>query len=560
MGIAALALSCVSFGPVAAQTANSTNAEPGRIEKRIHKPTQVQPEPARPVLPAIPGKPRAPVEGESRFVLAGVQIDGAKVYDIAAFAPLYEPYLAKEIGAAEIQKLVTAIAAKYRGDGYFLTQVTASPQDLALGILRIKIVEGRVARVSFPGADARRQPELARYVAKIKALRPARLAEVERYMMLIDDLPGVSIDGSVKPIDKDAGTYELVLAIDQAAFDGYVSVDNRGTRAVGRYQALVNGNLNALFSARDRTGLTLFTIPATPKELAYVEITHEERIGSEGMRAWASASHSEVDAGGIFAADNLGSRSTRGGVGLSYPLVRSRDHNLSLFGKFDVVNQRQDLDDVRNFDDRLRVLRIGADYNLNDDLGGQNAVSAELSRGLDVFGASDGIYAGQSRASSRADGHAVFTKLTVSATRRQKLGDKWAVQLSVAGQKSDERLLSNEEFYIGGAQFGRAFDSGEISGDDGAAASAELQYGEFLSLPYLDSYQVYGFYDFGIVWETAATNFNGRTSLTSAGGGLRLGIAKAVFGGLEVAKPLNRIVANEGDKGPRVFFYLLSRY
>ena len=245
---------------------------------------------------------------------------------------------------------------------------------------------------------------------------------------------------------------------------------------------------------------------------------------------------------------------------MSYPLLRSRDHNLRLFGKFDVVNQRQDANDVRNFDDRLRVLRFGVDYGLNDSLDGQNALGIEISRGLDVLGASDGNYVGQSRAKSRNDGHAVFTKMTLNATRRQKLGDKWALQLSVAGQKSDERLLSSENFYIGGAQFGRAYDSGEISGDDGAAASAEIQYGEFLSLPYLDSYQFYGFYDFGIVWETEATDFNGRTTLTSTGGGVRLGITKNIFGGLEVAQPLGRIVTNEGDKGPRVFFYMLSRY
>jgi hemolysin activation/secretion protein len=312
--------------------------------------------------------------------------------------------------------------------------------------------------------------------------------------------------------------YELEIAIDMDRFESVTSIDNRGTRAVGRYQALLSGGLNALYSTGDRTGVTLFTIPATPKELAYVEITQEQQFGTEGLKGWFTASHSEVDAGSVYSTSDLGSRSTRGLLGLSYPLLRSRDHNLRLFGKFDAVNQRQDVNDVRNFDDRLRVLRFGVDYGLNDSLNGQNALGIEISRGLDVLGASDGNYAGQSRAKSRTDGHAVFTKLTLNATRRQKLGDKWAVQLSVAGQKSDERLLSNEEFYIGGAQFGRAYDSGEISGDDGAAASAEIQYGEFLSLPYLDSYQFYGFYDFGIVWETEATDFNGRTTLSSTGG------------------------------------------
>ena len=265
-----------------------------------------------------------------------------------------------------------------------------------------------------------------------------------------------------------------------------------------------------------------------------------------------------VRAGGAFSESDLGSRSSRVVLGMSYPFIRSSDENFSVTGKVDLANQRQDIDDARDFDDRLRVLRIGASYTLNDDLGGQNSLSAEYTRGFNILGASDGEFQGQSRAPSRSDGHVKFSKLTAFASRRQKMGENWAVQVAVSGQKSDERLLSAEEYFIGGTQFGRAFDSGEISGDDGAAASAELQFGQFLSLPYLDSYQLYGYYDFGIVWETAATDFNGRTTLPSAGGGVRLGFTKTTFGGIEIAKPLNRVVSNEGDKGPRVFFYLLA--
>ena len=476
--------------PAFAQSVDTRSVEPGTIEDRIRRPGAAPSEPSAPAVPV--DRPATPAAGadETRFVLAGVQFDGATVYDIAQFAPLYESYLASEIGADEISKIVTAVTAKYRGDGYFLTQAVAAPQDLALGVLRIKIVEGYVARVNLPGASARNAEALMRYAEMIKAVRPARLEDVERYMMLIDDLPGVSIDGSVKAIDKDKGTYELSLAVDHARLDGYASLDNRGTRAVGRYQALLNVNANGVFTPKDRIGLTLFTIPRSPKELAYAEINAETFIGDDGLRAYASASHSEVDAGGVYSADDLGSRSSRGILGLAYPLLRSRDHNLSVYGKFDIINQRQDYGDVRTFDDRLRILRVGADYRLNDSLDGQNAVSAELSRGLDILGASDGVYDGQSHDPSRTDGHVEFFKLTVNASRRQKLGDKWAVLVAVGGQKSDERLLSNEEYFIGGAQFGRAFDSGEISGDDGAAALFELQYGEFLSWKYLDSYQV----------------------------------------------------------------------
>jgi len=470
---------------------------------------------------------------------------------------LYENFLATEIRVADIQTLAKAITKKYRDDGYFLTNAVAEPQDMDLGILRIKVIEGMIDKVTFVGDVGERGALLKRFADKLKAGKPARIDRLERYMMLIDDLPGATIDGSLKPIDKDKGIYELVLDVSHQAIDGYASIDNRGTRSVGSYQALLHGNLNKGLTDSERTGLTVFTIPRSPKELTYGELTHEQHFGTEGLRAWLSVSHSRVDAGGTYSASDLGSKSSRAVLGTSYPLIRSRDHNLIVSAKIDVANQSQDQNKSPVFDDRLRLLRIGADYNLNDELGGQNSLSVEMTRGFDVLGASSGSHPGQSRAPSRTDGHVEFTKVTAAASRRQKIGNAWAVQLSASGQKSDERLLSAETFYLGGAQYGRAYDSGEISGDDGAGVSAEIQYGQFLSKPYLDSYQIYGFYDFGVAWETEATDFDGHATLSSAGGGVRVGFTKSFFGGLEVAKPLNRIVSNEGDKGPRMFFYLL---
>ncbi len=508
-------------------------------------------------MPFLPQLHHEPDSTDAKFVLAGVEVIGATVYPVVAFASTYEHMLAHEIKLSKVQEVIEAITRKYHDDGYFLTSVIAEPQDLELGILRIRIIEGEITRVTFTGDPGEREELLERYAAKIKSGEPTRLDHLERYMMLIDDLPGATIEGSLKPIDKDKGEFELVLAVKHDTADGYLSVDNRGTRSVGSYQTLLHGNLNRGWSDSERTGLTIFTIPRSPKELAYAELTHEQYFGTEGLKAWVSVSHSEVDVGGIYSESDLGSRSSRAVLGTSYPVIRSRNHNLTFSGKFDVSRQRQNQDDARISDDRLRLVRIGADYGLNDDFGGQNSISLELSRGLDILGASDGAYAGQSRAPSQNGAHVEFTKLTAFASRRQKIGEAWALQVSAAGQKSDERLLSGEQFYIGGTQFGRAFDSGEISGDDGAATSVEVQFGQFLSKPYLDSYQIYGFYDFGVVWETASNDFRGHTSLSSTGGGIRLGITKSVFAGLEVAKPLTRIVANEGDKGPRVFFYLL---
>ena len=554
--LAAIVIICHPQRHAVAQTSTPQSLEPGLIQERIRKPSTTKPRSPTTKPSALPGIDQK-IDGiEHSFILSGVEITGASVFPAQAFTHLYESMLAQEVSTQSIEQLIKAIAAKYREDGYFLANASADAQELAFGILHIRITEGIINKVTFQGDTAGRTDQLKRFADKIKSQPPARLARVERYLQLIDDLPGVAADSGIQPIDEDAGTYELIITVEHSATDGYASLDNRGTRSIGRYQALLNGNLNSTLMDGGRTGLTLFTIPAAPRELGYAELNHSQTIGTEGLNISVSGSYSRIKAGGDFDDRDLKSRSTRAALSISYPLIRSRERNLSISGSFDASNSRQKIDGERDFEDRVRTLRAGLSFDTTDDWGGQNFISTKVSKGLEIFDASErGV-----DTPSRTGGNEEFAKLTASLSRRQKITERWALQASIAGQTSDQRLLSAEQFYLGGSGYGRAYDSGEIGGDDGAAGSVELQYGEFLSLPYLDSYQFYGYYDFGIVWESPATDYIGSTSLSSAGGGVRIGITKSSFAGIEVAKPLTRTVSNEGDKGPRVFFYMLAGY
>src|SRR5262249_20222041 len=124
-------------------------------------------------------------------------------------------------------------------------------------------------------------------------------------------------------------------------------------------------------------------------------------------------------------------------------------------------------------------------------------------------------------------------------------------------------LLASEEFTIGGPSYGRAYDSSEITGDHGAALKLELRYGETTNSAYLQSYQGYVFYDAGAVWNRdAAGGEPEKQTLTSTGVGVRLNMSRSLFGSAEIAFPLSRDIASEGNDGedPRLFFNILKRF
>jgi hemolysin activation/secretion protein len=242
-------------------------------------------------------------------------------------------------------------------------------------------------------------------------------------------------------------------------------------------------------------------------------------------------------------------------VRVTHPLIRGRDQSLSLGVAFDALDSTESSNAGPLFDDHLRVLRASANYTVNDG-NNANVAYVEASQGLSALGGSRAGAANLSRSIGRAD----FTKATASLSRQQSLGEHWGLQMALAGQKAAQPLLVSEQFALGGARFGRAYDPAEITGDDAVAGSLELRYGRSVDSRFLRSYQLYAFYDVGAVWNQDVSDGTQRQSLASAGGGIRLALPQNVAASLEIAKALSRRVAAEGDKPVRVFISLTAAF
>lgn len=537
-----------------------TTSDPARVEERIDQRNAAQPhikDELKQLQPATDtdGPDAQPSE---RFVLAAVTFSGNTVFTAAAFTDIYTPLLARQIGIEDVRKVATDVTAFYREKGYFLSRAVVESQGVEYGVLNIRIVEGKITNVSFDAETAEQADLLRPYGEKIAdAAMPANVNTVERYLLLMNDLPGIKAQAKVNKVDYEKGVYRLDVAVSKKPVNYSFNVDNRGTRSVGRDQAYVSATANGWMSGRESTRLGIFTIPSSPKELAYVELQQQWALGTEGTAVSLGGSYSKIDAGADEIDNDLHSNSWRASVTVSHPVIRGRAKNLNVYGVLNTSRQKQHDFGVFDYEDRLQVLRGAAEIYYEDDMQGANYANIWLSRGLglnDVPGDAQ---------RSRSGGRPVFTKLYARTERRQLFTDNWALKVSVAGQVADQRLLSNEEFSLGGYLFGRGYDGGEISGTHGAAGSIELQYGDDLEGRWLSSYQFYGFYDGGVVWETAENSYaSEHESLTSAGIGVRSGIGENMSSGIELAMPLTRPAEEVGGDGkkPRLFFYLNANF
>jgi hemolysin activation/secretion protein len=189
---------------------------------------------------------------------------------------------------------------------------------------------------------------------------------------------------------------------------------------------------------------------------------------------------------------------------------------------------------------------------------GVSLIGLQYDQGADILDATESGSPNLSRAQGKSD----FSKISTNLWRRQSIAGGWSVLIEAAGQYAFDTLLSSEEFGFGGAQFGRGYDSSEISGDHGASVKAELQYFHKVGKKYFKSLQAYGFYDFGSVWQKGNdfTGFDRQASLSSAGGGVRFTLTDWLSGYVEAAKPLDDQVIAEGDNDIRGFASLIARF
>lgn len=599
-GLVALMVGCqlfLSSGAIAASS--DPDAAIRQQQQKSNAPKSLSGEPKLPPIPEnIPPDEAKQVTFQlEKLIVETVNLNkpneadpnGSRVYDLGKeFEPIIREHFGKDnyIGVKasilDIYQIADKITAHYRNDGYFLSRAVVPDQTIEHGIVRIRVVEGYIDKILIQSDEKASQKTLREHISlqgdlghrtdlfkkfaeKIRAYQPINIEDLERdslldklerYTLLINDLPGVSATSKLSASKDKTGATDLVLVLSEKPFDASVSYDNRGTKTAGPRQVTVTLGANNLFGLYEKTTLT-YVQTTQAKELKYFALSHEETLNSEGTKLTFSGNKSWAEPGAYLTYLEMNSQSESIEINLTHPAIRRRQVNLSLHARLTYKNSKSKSLGELSSQDKIRALRVGATYDYADKWSGISLVSAELHQGLDVLNATEKGAAFATRSLGRSD----FTKLTLDLYRNQRLPHGFGMMTAASGQWSAHELLSSEEFGYGGSQFGRAYDSSEISGDQGFSAKLEVQYYDPPTIPNT-KYHLYSFYDFGATYNITPLNQPWRETGASAGGGLRFTIADKYSGSLELAKPLTRPVSSRGDNGnaPRLFFRLAASF
>ncbi len=545
-----VALIVVSVPLGAAAQVIPPSAEPGRERQRFNEPPAPRAQPGGPpvVLPSTVAPTGA---AQVRFLLRDLHVVGSTIYSEDEFRSLYTNLIDREVSLKDIYALARLITAKYGNDGYSLTRAIVPPQNFKRSgaIVRIQIIEGYIDRVEWPASLARFRNFFSSYEEKITAERPINVKTIERYLLLASDLPGLKLSSSLRPSKTNFAASTLVVEVTEKPVELLGRVDNRGTQARGPDEFLASATFNNLFGQHEALSVS-YAGAFQLQELQYIAANYRQVVNSEGLTFFANASDSWGKPGTV-ALDTLNYKNIGPyfDTGLSAPLVRTRERNLTLTGLFFLSNSESNILSAPFNNDRLRGFRLKADADLADGWNGINQFNLTYSQGFNGLGSTQNGNPLASRAFGRVD----FDKLEGSVSRTQPLFGGFSVQLAAYGQYAFTPLLAPEECGYGGKQFGRAFDPSQMTGDRCWMASGELRY----DLPWTGVFslvQLYGFADRGDVFHIQpAAGTPKSMEGTAVGAGLRLDWQSRVSSDLTLARGID--TTNERNWR---FFYVLT--
>jgi hemolysin activation/secretion protein len=322
-----------SAAPALAQISTGTP----QFQQRLQNPVP-QGSPIPRILPpappsAAPGGLIAPPAAPSGALPAkqvnvrSMAIQGVTAYPLPEIAGPTEGLIGPAVPLSRIDAARQAILNRYRSDGYILTTVSAALD--AQGNLRFQVIEGHIASVKLDGDIGPAGVQVLRFLNRLTEEQPIDSATLERYLLLAQDVPGVTLRATLQPSTEQPGALTLIASVSRQAISGLATVDNRAFNQTGPIEAIGVLDFNSFTEFGERTELSLYH--AFPNSQTFGQGSFETFVGASGVRVRLYAGSGPSNPTGNLAEIGYSGVTTVFGGQVSYPVIRSRQQNLNVY-------------------------------------------------------------------------------------------------------------------------------------------------------------------------------------------------------------------------------------
>lgn len=449
----------------------------GQAMRDIEATQPALPEPSEPELdlPVVqPPSAPAPAADTSglRLQVNDFVIVGNQAIASETLQPLLADLKGQELDLNQLRAAAERLTAYYQGQGYMLARAFLPPQDIEGGVVRIEILEGRYGRVELLNQSRALDSVIRSPLSALKSDSAVYSNDLERSLLLLSDLPGVRVKGTLRAGEQ-RGTTDLLIDAQPGPWaSGTLEADNYGGFYTGEYRLGGSFNLNNPLRLGDQLNLRVL---GSDEDQRYYRAAYKLPVGPWSTGLGVAYSRMRYELSKDFEVLEAHGQASIGSVFVTQPLIRSRTFDLSAQLQYEDKRLRDDIDLFEvSSSKHVELWSLSLSGNAQDALLGGGQSFFYLTYGSGRLSLDDPLDQWRDRLTTGSAGG--FQKINLNAARLQSLSPRFQLYAQLNAQWASSNLDSSEKFGIGGPFDVRAYPQGASSGDQGWQASLELRY------------------------------------------------------------------------------------
>jgi hemolysin activation/secretion protein len=492
---------------------------------------------------------------------AGADASAAPTFDIAEFRVLGNhvlaataieravyPFLGANGDMQDVQKAADALQGAYKDAGFGTVLVDIPEQQVDDGVVRLRVLEGKVDRIRVRGARYFSGRQILAALPALKQNETPNLPAVQQQLTALNARTG---DRSITPVLKagaEPGTVDVDLTVQEASpLHASIQVDDRHTADTTPTRATAAISYSNLWQRQDSISVLYQTAPANTRNAQVLSTSYTGHAGGGSGLFAISYLHTNSNVAALGTLGVLGKGSIYG-AHWQQPIVNDEMSTQSFNAGLDYKDVTTEVSTGSGgaagmVSAPVRYINWSATYS-GAFRRPTHSVALSLGVGFGVNGLANSEaefenarYSGNGNNGFGSDDY-FYVRLSGEASQALPAG--FAAYARWSGQWTESPLVNNEQFSLGGIDSIRGYLEAETLGDSGLAGSLELhtpQFGVHLA-PSLRPLYAFVFVDGGVATlndPLAAQPY--RTRLWSTGVGLRLENASGFSGDLDYAVP-----------------------
>jgi len=499
---------------------------------------------------------------DTPFTVSQFELEGNTVFSDETLLPLTEPYTQQKSSLKKLRELTDVLTDFYRRRGYVTSRAVLSPQKVKNGLVRIQIYEGKIESIEISGLRYSKE-------TMIRSRFGVQVGDVLRYQDLVRGLailnanPDRSAEIELLQGAEPAATQIDLTIVERVPFHVAYEFNNLGTPAAGELKQGIAVSMTNLLGFDDQLS-GRFDISERADSVS-VSANYLLPLNSKGDLFLFDFYNVDVELGDPFKSFDAKGRALIFGPTFISPFFISKYLAGEFAFGFDYKRIRTTSEGSIIAKDDLRVFRFGPSF-IENDAWGKTIWINQFQLGFAGF---MGATKNDDVSASRETADGTFVQYNTTIGRAQKLWEGSELVSQMSFQFTPNRLLSSQQFRMGGLYTVRGYPEGDYLGDYGMLGSIELRIPPYFipetwqwpltETSIYDSTKAIAFLDFGQGFLNGPKlEEESSQHLMGVGGGLRVSFNDHLQARVEVGVPVGD--QSTDGKNARLHFILRAGF